>query len=777
MKATLFAMITLACLSGISQAHGYVHAHGHVHAHGKPIFPYHTHGHAVVQKFAVVKNLNVGECPNQDLPVCATNGKTYQNRCKLDKDGAVYAYEGWCKDTNTTTVVAVPWAAPKAVCGKPVFLKCPDNGYYPFNNGNTCPCNTNVNPVCGANGITYLNACRAEHNQIKPVHYGECRQIKDAGSVRKVCECPTNTNPVCGTNKVTYENQCVARCLDADVEKVGVCNGPCNCPFYYRPVCGKDGKNYMSECELNCANAKKYADGLCCESAKCNHCIGEIKKVCGCDGNTYDNPCYAECNGATVDYFGECKQEGDDCNCPKIYLPVCADGNTYNNECEAICKGCTNFTKGKCKRTEVDPDLCRSRCKALPYKPVCGTNRITYYNKDMIECDSGIKVLYEGECKPIYVGNCQCPNNVDPVCGADGRTYLNDCVLKYVGVDKYCNGKCELNGFAYTGNQTNIPYIGDNVQNANEIQWKSPSPFYQQMNEGQMCWGNACDKKHNRCCDIKKSYCCMNADGTCCDAILPTPKEKTCDKQVVWNCDYSKGDCHPSWEIPVKVVNKPCNGPLCKKKTKKCYSCELPKVPDCDKFDFSKVGKTHNFMGEFFPEPRAVKNALSSGYYQKTKELVDFDDLVQRIFSSDPKTDNKPGVDLFVTVDQDDNDDYDDDINLDFENKRIVNTNVRRIPVQHQRIIRANAVAYYVYFYVLLEKGLCTEDTVVAVGYTVKQAIIYIIEDCWGLSLEDTAAISKITKKAFSKYDGSNLDIIDLSEIRPKKGYYVGDQL
>lgn len=772
MKATLFAMMTLVSLVSFTNAHGYVGGH----THGQAFFPYHTHGHTVVQKFAIVKNLNTGECPNQDLPVCATNGKTYQNRCKCDKDGATYAYEGWCKDTNTTTVVSVPWKQAQSVCGNPVFNKCPDNGYYPFNNGVVCPCNNNLNPVCGANGITYMNACRAEYNQIKPVHYGECRQIKNSGAVQKTCDCPTKSNPVCGTNSVTYENQCVATCLNADVEKVGVCNGPCNCPFYYKPVCGVDGKNYMSECELNCTCTKKYADGLCCESSKCNHCYGEIKKVCGCDGNTYENECYAKCNGATVDYLGECKQDGDGCQCPKIYLPVCAGGITYNNECEAICKGATNFVKGKCQRNECDPDACRSRCKALPYKPVCGSNRITYYNKDMIECDSGVSVLYEGECKPIYVGNCECDNNVAPVCGADGRTYLNECVLKFVGVDKYCEGKCELNGFAYTGKHTNVPYVGDNSQNSGEIQWKTPSPYYINMNDDKTCWGNKCDEKNNRCCDVKHSYCCMNADGTCCDAVLPTPKPKTCDKEVVWKCDYDKGDCQPNWSIPVKVVKKPCNGPLCKKKQKKCYSCELPKVPDCDKIDLCSDDDSVNYLGKVFPEPHVVKRALTYGYKKKNREDVSFDDLVKRIFNGDVKSDNKPGVDLFVTVDQDDNDHYDDDINVDFANKRIVNTNVRRIPVQHQRVIRANAVAYYVYFYVLLEKGLCTEDTVIAAGYTVKQCIIYIIEDCWGLNIADTTSINRIHERAFAKYDGSEVDISNLTRIKPKKRFYVGDQ-
>ena len=715
------------------------------------------------------------DCPNQDLPVCSTEGKSYQNRCWLEKAGASYAYEGWCK-TTPATIPPHPAPPSNGVCLPPVFNQCPDNGYPDNYYGRECPCNNVLNPVCGENGITYANACRAAAVNVKPVSYGECRCFENKGQIRGTCSCSQSSQTACGEDDTTYESQCVATCMGVTTKHIGACASPCGCVFYFKPVCGTDGRNYANQCEMDCVGACKYADGLCCESQKCNECFGEIKRVCGKDGETYDNACYARCNGTEVDYEGKCV-DPDDCVCPSYYLPVCGmDGKTYENECQALCAGCRNFTKGKCKKEEIDPDMCRSKCYKMPYKPVCGTNRITYYNESMIECDSGITVLYEGECKPIYVGSCECPNKVDPVCGADGRTYLNRCVLEYVGVDMYCVGTCELDGNGWemtvSPNYNHYDYAADNTWEEEEISWKSENPYYEEeSHEG--CYGNKCEKKRNRCCDVRHTHCCMNDDGTCCDG----PYKPPVTYEFAWDCNYNDCNCKPKQKVYYKKVSRKCNKPWCKKPVRKGYSCTLPYVPACDYFDFKNFGSNYNFMGDFFPEPRLVKETLVTGYnnfnkhHHNHEDKVDLTALLKNMFGKKKQyKENKKGVELFITLDKDEGDDYNDNIDVDVFRKKIVDNNICRIPEDHQKIIRAHAVSYYVYFYVLLEKNLCTEDTEVIVGYTVKDVLIFIIEDCWGLELGQA--------KGINIEHNIDFDSVSLDELRGsfsgKRGFSVG---
>ncbi|XP_048031957.1 double-headed protease inhibitor, submandibular gland-like [Megalobrama amblycephala] len=102
--------------------------------------------------------------------------------------------------------------------------------------------------------------------------------------------------------------------------------------------------------------------------------------------------------------------------CPEIYKPVCgSDGKTYSNECElcvAIRESGTEISivkEGKCDQF-LQPD-CKPNPKPKPefivctmdYSPVCGSDGKTYGNKCLLcaaieESGTEISIVKEGRC-------------------------------------------------------------------------------------------------------------------------------------------------------------------------------------------------------------------------------------------------------------------------------------------------------------------------------------------------------------------------------------------
>ncbi|KOB64228.1 Brasiliensin [Operophtera brumata] len=453
------------------------------------------------EKYKVKNELTVaskGPCSGDDLlaptcictldykPVCGNDGTTYPNRCSMmctrsSNPTIDFAYDGQCSDE--VKVVSIP----------------------------LCTCTDDLNEVCGSDGTTYANDCllncaTANDNTLSIAHAGKCESVKvvDNLPIPPPCTCARDMKPVCGSDGNTYNNDCLLNCATANdntlsIAHAGKCESvkvvdnlpippPCTCARDMKPVCGSDGNTYNNDCLLNCATANDNTLSIAhagkCESVKvvdnlpipppCT-CARDMKPVCGSDGNTYNNDCLLNCatandNTLSIAHAGKCETVKvvdnlpipPPCTCARDFKPVCgSDGTTYTNDCLLNCATANDNTlsishAGKCETVKVVDNLpIPPPCTCVTdVKPVCGSDGKTYTNDCLLNCatanDNTLSISHAGKCGEVnVVGNtanapsgCTCTREMEPVCGSDGVMYNNICLLKCAGQSVAEFGKC-----------------------------------------------------------------------------------------------------------------------------------------------------------------------------------------------------------------------------------------------------------------------------------------------------------------------------------------------
>jgi hypothetical protein len=247
--------------------------------------------------------------------------------------------------------------------------------------------------VCGCDGQTYVNACKANAVLTAVDYQGRCQVTCPDGyadcnsNVKDGCETAITTVDNCGQcGRSCAGNPCVnGVCVLTCESGLGDCDGVlingCETALITAQNCGACG---------NACGGNACIDGAC--STKASPCGGIAGFGCPSDGNEYYCDWGSGCTENVSDPMGVCKIKPKACTMQLQYDPVCGcDGKTYGNDCSAAGAGVSIRFYSECK------------------------TGICVYGQDQTCNDSPIISSIRGRCNQD--GSCSCPSGYNPQTG------------------------------------------------------------------------------------------------------------------------------------------------------------------------------------------------------------------------------------------------------------------------------------------------------------------------------------------------------------------------
>ena len=195
---------------------------------------------------------------------------------------------------------------------------------------------------------------------------------------------------------------------------------------------------------------------------------------------------------------------------------------------------------------------CTKACHYIS-RPVCGSNGETYHNTCMLEnaaCinpEQSIKVDCEGKCPCKRHCSSACPQTFKPVCGSNDETYSNDCLLEIAACESpeqnitvECRKKCPCKNCPQACPAILKPVCGSNGET----------------------YPNACmlenadcsNTEQNITVECKKKCPCKNCPQGCL-----TEWEPVCGsngKTYGNDCELERASC----QNPFETITKQCEG-------------------------------------------------------------------------------------------------------------------------------------------------------------------------------------------------------------------------